>query len=326
MSSAATLAAALEKQSALDKELSRLYTYASFWPTRTRATPTIRACASRWRSSPRHFSAQSAYIEPEILKADTKTIDRYHRLRAAAKVYRFYLDDVIRRAPHTLTDSEEKLLADAGPLAGSPSTSTTSSPMPTFPIRPSRSATAATVKLDQAAFSGSARAAQPRRSREGDVGVFRRARPFSRTFGTTMNGEVQKVLFYRKGAEVSVVARGVARRSEHPGVGLYALIDGVNRNLPAFHRYLELRKRMMGLDQLHYYDLYAPLVASVDLKYTPEEAQKLVLAAVAPLGTDYQADDSAARSTSAGSICSRTRASGRAPTRTAAPTTSTRTC
>jgi oligoendopeptidase F len=56
-----------------------------------------------------------------------------------------------------------------------------------------------------------------------------------------------------------------------------------------FHRYLKLRKRMMKLDQLHYYDLYAPLVASVDLKYTPGEAQKLVLAAVAPLGTDYQA-------------------------------------
>src|SRR5204862_5049640 len=50
-----------------------------------------------------------------------------------------------------------------------------------------------------------------------------------------------------------------------------------------------LRKRMMKLDELHYYDLYAPLVASVDLKYTPGEAQKLVLAAVAPLGTDYQA-------------------------------------
>src|SRR5262245_66386054 len=65
--------------------------------------------------------------------------------------------------------------------------------------------------------------------------------------------------------------------------------DGVNRNLPVFHRYLKLRKRIMKLDQLHYYDLYAPLVSSVDLKYTPGEAQKLILAAVAPLGTDYQA-------------------------------------
>src|SRR5262249_8162104 len=55
------------------------------------------------------------------------------------------------------------------------------------------------------------------------------------------------------------------------------------------HRYLKLRKQMMGVDQLHYYDLYAPLVSSVNLKYTPEEAQKHVLAAVAPLGPEYQA-------------------------------------
>src|SRR3989442_13461894 len=63
------------------------------------------------------------------------------------------------------------------------------------------------------------------------------------------------------------------------------LIDGINKNLPAFHRYLKLRQRILGLDQLHYYDLYAPLVGSVELTYTPEQAQKLVLEAVAPLGS-----------------------------------------
>ena len=65
------------------------------------------------------------------------------------------------------------------------------------------------------------------------------------------------------------------------------LVDGVNKHLPTFHRYLKLRQKMMGVSELHYYDLYAPLVASVDLTYTPEEAQKHVLAALKPLGTDY---------------------------------------
>jgi oligoendopeptidase F len=67
------------------------------------------------------------------------------------------------------------------------------------------------------------------------------------------------------------------------------LIDGVNRNLPTFHRYLKLRKRMMGLQDLHYYDLYAPLVGSVDLQYSPEEAERNILAALAPLGPEYAA-------------------------------------
>jgi oligoendopeptidase F len=67
------------------------------------------------------------------------------------------------------------------------------------------------------------------------------------------------------------------------------LTEGVNRHLPTFHRYLGLRKRMLGLDELHYYDLYAPLVSSVNLEFTPEEAQAHVLAAMAPLGADYGA-------------------------------------
>ena len=68
-----------------------------------------------------------------------------------------------------------------------------------------------------------------------------------------------------------------------------SLVDGVNQGLPTFHRYLQLRKKMMGLPDLHYYDLYAPLVASADLTYTPEESEKHVLASLAPLGPEYVA-------------------------------------
>src|ERR1051325_8967128 len=104
-----------------------------------------------------------------------------------------------------------------------------------------------------------------------------------------MDGEVQKVWFFAKARKYP---SNLASQLDGPNIpaSVYTrLVEGVNRNLPAFHRYLKLRARMMKLDTLHYYDLYAPLVASVDLKYTPGEAQKLVLAAVAPLGTDYQA-------------------------------------
>ena len=65
------------------------------------------------------------------------------------------------------------------------------------------------------------------------------------------------------------------------------LIDGVNRHLPAFHRYLRLRQRMLGVPELHYYDQYAPLVGSVDLTYSAEEAERHVLEALGPLGPDY---------------------------------------
>src|SRR6476660_8003595 len=112
---------------------------------------------------------------------------------------------------------------------------------------------------------------------------------FRRTFGTKLNGEARKLLFFAK-ARKYPTALEMALDGPNLPVSVYTrLVDGVNRNLPAFHRYLRLRKRLLGLDQLHYYELYAPLVASVKLEYSPEEAQKLVLDAVAPLGPDYQA-------------------------------------
>ena len=89
---------------------------------------------------------------------------------------------------------------------------------------------------------------------------------FSRTFGTTMNGEVQKVLFYSKARKYPSALAFALDAANIPTSVYTRLIDGVNKNLPAFHRYLRLRKRMMGVDQLHYYDLYAPLVGSVNLR------------------------------------------------------------
>src|SRR6185503_7253324 len=108
---------------------------------------------------------------------------------------------------------------------------------------------------------------------------------YSRTFGTTMNGDVQKVAFYARARKYPTSLEMALDGANIP-VSVYSrLVDGVNKNLPAFHRYLKLRKQILNLDQVHYYDLYAPLVGTVKLEYTPEEAQKLVLDAVAPLGS-----------------------------------------
>jgi oligoendopeptidase F len=145
------------------------------------------------------------------------------------------------------------------------------------------------AKIDQAAFTD-LRALPSRVDREKVMSAFFTSLgSFSRTFGTTMNAEVQKVLFYSKVRHYDSALETELDGPNIPTSVYMRLIDGVNRNLPAFHRYLKLRKRMMRLDDLHYYDLYAPLVSSVKLEYTPEEAQKLVLGAVAPLGADYAA-------------------------------------
>jgi len=287
--SAATLADALDLQASLAKELGRLYTYASLLADQDTRDSAHEAMRQEMNQLAAAVSGESSFIEPELLKTGQATVTTFVASEPRLKVYNFYLSDVFRRTAHTLSDAEEKLLADAGPLAGNPSSlynilSNADFPFPTVTLSTGKS-----VKLDQAAF-GELRALPNRADRQKVMSAFFTALgSFSRTFGTSLSGEVLKVQFFAKARKYP---SDLAAQLDGPNIptSVYTrLIDGVNKNLPAFHRYLQLRKRMLKLDQLHYYDLYAPLVASVDLKYTPGEAQKLVLAAVTPLGDDYQA-------------------------------------
>ncbi|HXI32283.1 MAG TPA: oligoendopeptidase F, partial [Vicinamibacterales bacterium] len=235
------------------------------------------------------FGALTAFVEPELLRAGKATLDRFVASEPRLKVYAFYLGDVSRRAAHTLTADEEKILADAGPLAGAPSNAFTILSNADFPYPTVTLSDGKAVKIDQAAYND-LRALPNRSDREKVMSAFFSALGgFRRTYGTTMNGEVQKVAFFAKARHYPTAVEASLDGANIPVSVYNRLVDGVNRNLPAFHRYLQLRKRMLGLSELHYYDLYAPLVGSVKLEYTPEQAQAIVVDAVAPLGADYQA-------------------------------------
>src|SRR5205823_3773078 len=107
------------------------------------------------------------------------------------------------------------------------------------------------------------------------------------TFGSMMNSSVQGSMFYAQARKYDNSLQASLDGPNIP-VSVYSkLVEGVNRNLATFHRYLKLRKRMMRLSDLHYYDLYAPLVSSVDTKYSVEDSERNILAALAPLGAEY---------------------------------------
>jgi len=285
-----TLADALELMSRLDKELTRLYVYASMLSDEDTRDSVPQGMQQEMQQIAASFGAYASFIEPEIVKIGSAPIEKAIAAEPRLKPYAFYLRDIARRAAHTLSDAEEKILADAGPLAGSPTNIYTiltnaDFPYPTVTLHDGKS-----IKVDQAGYS-ELRAASNRDDRRAAMSAFFTALGgFGRTLGMTMNASVQKDLFYAKARKYTGNLEAALNGPNIP-VSVYArLIEGVNKHLPTFHRYLKLRKRMMGLsDDLHYYDLYAPLVSSVNLRYTPEEAQKLVLDAMAPLGSEYQA-------------------------------------
>jgi oligoendopeptidase F len=287
--SPAALANAFDRIYAVAQELGRVYSYASLLSDQDTRISANQGMRQEMVQVAAAFSAATSYVDPEILKAGKATIDKFLAAEPRLRPYRMRLEDTVRRAAHTLSDNEEKLLADALPMAGSAGNvfgilANADFPYPTVTLSDGKS-----VRLDAAGYAG-ARGVPNRADREKVMSsYFNAIGGFSRTYGTTLNAEAQKVLFYAKARKYPTALESQLDIANIP-VSVYSrLVDGVNRNLPAFHRYLTLRKRMMGVSQLHYYDLYAPLVSSVRLEYTPEEAQKIVLAAVAPLGHEYAA-------------------------------------
>src|SRR4029077_15089629 len=176
---------------------------------------------------------ESSFFEPELLKASQSKVRGLVASEPRLKVFSFYLDDVFRRAEHTLTDAEEKLLADAGPLAGSPSDvfnilSNADFPYPTVTLSDGKS-----VKLDQAAF-GALRALPVRADRQKVMSSFFGALgSFARTYGTSMNGEVQKVWFFAKARKYPSALAAQLDGPNIPASVYSRLVEGVNRNLPA---------------------------------------------------------------------------------------------
>src|SRR5215831_17309759 len=118
-SSAEALADALEHATRIDKAISRLYVYAGMLADQDTREAGPQGMQQEMQQLHADFKAQTAYIEPELLHVGRETLDRFLASAPRLKTFTFYLHDIMRRAPHTLSDAEEKILADAIPLAAS---------------------------------------------------------------------------------------------------------------------------------------------------------------------------------------------------------------
>jgi oligoendopeptidase F len=287
--SAGRLADALDLANRLGKELARTYVYASMMSDQDTRVSKYQGMQQEMIQVGSAFGAEAAFLEPEILKIDRATIDGFIASEPRLKVYRHYLDDIQRRREHTLSDAEEKLLASAAVVTSAPSTvygifSDADFPYPSVTLSDGK-----TRRLDRATFDVS-RGLPDRADREKVMAAFFGALgKYKGTFGATLNSQIQADVFQARARKYPSALDAALDGPNIPRAVYTSLIDGVNEHLPTFHRYLNLRKRMMGVSDLHYYDLYAPLVASVDLTYSAEEAEKHIMAALKPLGADYAA-------------------------------------
>jgi oligoendopeptidase F len=286
-SSAQQLLGCLDLVTSLNKEFAQLYSYASMSLDQDTRTQMYLGLQQEMSQLGAEYGAKVAFIEPEILKMDPATVQTFLRKEKKLEIYRHYLDDILRRRAHTGTEGEEKIIADAGLMSDGPSSIHGIFANADFPYPEIILSDGKTVKLDASGFALQ-RASSNREDRKRVFAAFmNKLNDYRRTYGTQLNAQIKKDLFYKKARTYATCLESALDGNNIPTQVYHSLVDNVNKNLNTFHRYLKLRQRILGVDQLHYYDLYAPLLANVDLKYTFDESQTHILAALEPLGREY---------------------------------------
>ncbi len=279
----------LDLYSRLHQEFSRLSSYAGM--ASDQDTRDSKSMGMKQSMDPlgATFEAKTSFIDPEILKMGKPLIDSFLEQEKRLAVYRRQLDDILRRQAHTGTEGEERIIAEASLMADGPADIFGVFADADFPYPEVTLSDGKTIRLDKAAFS--LHRASPNRADRQRVfrAFFGKLQDYRRTFGTQLYGGVKSHLFHMRARKYDSTLESALDANNIPVQVYHSLVNNVNANLPTFHRYLQLRKRMLGVDELHYYDLYAPLVKGVDLKYSIDEAQKHVLASLAPLGSNYVA-------------------------------------
>jgi len=233
------------------------------------------------------FGSAAAYIRPEVLAVGGSKVRAFIAAEPRLKDYKPFLENILRYEKHTLSAAEEKVAAQAGRMAGAGSTirdlfNNAELPWPTIKL-----STGEDVRLDDAAYTKYRQAAS-RADRESVFRAFWSAhQQFQGTYGAALNSQVQAHIFDRDVHKYSSCLENALFGDNIPPKVYTQLLDDVHANLPTLHRYLKLRQRMMGLKELRYEDLYAPIVSEVKMSFTPDEAMKVTLEALAPLGKAY---------------------------------------
>ena len=287
MESPKHLADTLDFISGLQQKLRKLSCYASLSSDEDTRISTFQGMKQEVGQIYSDFSAAASFIEPEILEADSDSILDFISREERLADFDFYLKDLIRQRNHVRSDEVEEVIAQASLMSGNASSIYSIFSNADFPYPKIKLSTGEEVTLNSSNFALH-RASRNRDDRKSVFeSFFGKQAEFERTFGTQLYGHLKKDLFYSRVRNYGSTLES-ALDDDHIPIDVYHnLIRNVRSNLSTFHRYLSLRKRMMNLNELYYYDLYAPLVDEVNLEYSVDEAQELILNSLQPLGDDY---------------------------------------
>ncbi len=230
----------------------------------------------------------TAFFAPEILTLGRKRVDGFLASDRSLAAFRHTIDNILRTAPHTLDAAGEGLVAQFGLTSDAASATYTMLSTADMPWPKVKLSDGTTVTLDQPAYT-KYRGVENRADRKTVMDAFfGQYKQFENSFGATLYGQLKIDSVNAKVHRYPDVITGALDRNALPTAVYDTLVKEANAHLDTLHRYFRLRAKMLGVTDLHYYDIYPPLVNG-SRPFDLDDAKRLTLEAVAPLGPDYVA-------------------------------------
>lgn len=235
------------------------------------------------------ISGASAFVTPELLSIDDETMERFFREQPEMELYRLCIDRVRRRRAHILSEAEERIMALTGEMTGSPDNifSMFNDADLKFPDATDKDGNKHQVTHGSYIPLMHSNDRELRKSAfESLYGVYEN---FRNTSAAVLSSQVKCLTFRARARNYENTLQAALDGNEVPVEVYKQLIEAVHENMHYMYKYVKLRKKLLGVDELHAYDLYAPIVSDIEVKIPFDQAKQEVYDSLAPMGEDYRA-------------------------------------
>ncbi len=265
-------------------KVTRLYSYATMKHHEDMDLPKYQALHDKANGLNVKFGAASSFIEPEIL---TISEEKIKQVILTEPVYKHYLIDLLRGKAHILSNEMEELLANASEIAGASDTTFSMLTNTDMNFGTITDENGNTVELTRGRFMSFLQSKDRRVREEAFKGFYKQFLAHKNTLAATLSGSVKGDVFFARTRKYPSALHASLFQSNIDKAVYTNLIKVVNDNLHLMHKYIKLRKERLGVDELHMYDLYTPIVLEADTSVSFEDAKNITLKALAPMGLDY---------------------------------------
>lgn len=284
--SALILYQALKESDEADLLVEHVYVYAFMKYYEDTANAVYQEMSGRAQAAVTKLSEKYAFLTPEILAIDQKKMQEYLNSDTLA-LYRHALKDILVKKDHALSEKEERLLAMAGQVTASPNEIFSKFNNADVKFGTILDEDGNEVELTNGRYSVFMESNDRSVRENAFKALYRQYGNFKNTLAATYYANVKQACFYAKARKYDSTLQMYLSGSFIPEKVYHNLIETVHNNLDKMHAYVSLRKQVLGVDELHFYDIYAPMVSDITMKIPYEEAKDIALKALAPLGEEY---------------------------------------